>query len=298
MKIAITTPTGNIGHELARQLLDEGKHDLTLLCRNPDRVAEFTKRGAKAIKCDLENREQVVRATEGAEAAFFLCPTKVDAENVRAYQNKVGDNFAEAVRRNKLQRVVFLSSFGAQNADGAGPISGLHDIEEKLNTAAKAVKGNVTHLRPGSFMENWFNAIETIKQGAVYMPIRAEAKVPMIATADIAKVAAEVITDTTWTGSNVRELLGPRDYSQAESVKIISEAIGKPVQFQQVPPEQARDSMIGMGMSKDAAERFVEMYTGIDSGAVKPLSARNPGNTTPTTLEQFAKTRIAPAIRG
>lgn len=299
MKIAITTPTGHIGGGLAKHLLESGGHELTLICRDPAKLADHAKRGAKVVKADLENRDEVIRATAGAEAVFFLCPPKFDAADLRAYQNKVGDNFAAAVRTNKLKRVVFLSSFGAQHKSGTGPIAGLHDIEQKLNAASKEVGGSALHLRPASFMENWFMNVDSIKaQGAVYAPIPADASMPQIATQDIARVAAEVITDTKWSGTQVRELLGPRDYSFKDSVKIIADAIGKPVNFVQVPGDAAVQSMTGMGLSKNVASSYVEMYDGVAKGIVRSEHPRKAENSTPTTFEQFTKSALVPAIKG
>ncbi|MBK9973632.1 MAG: NmrA family NAD(P)-binding protein [Planctomycetes bacterium] len=299
MKIAITTPTGHIGSQLTKLLLDRGGHQLSLLVRDPSKVAAHTSRGAKAVKVDLENAAQVSAALAGAESVFLLVPPRTDVADMRAYQNRVGDNFAAAVKANKIKRVVFLSSYGAQHNKGTGPIAGLHDIEQKLNAALKETGGNITHLRPGSFMENWFMSVGSIKdQGAVYAPIKGDEKMPMIATADIATVAADVLADPKWSGNNVRELLGPRDYTYAEGVKIISEALGKPVKFVQVPPEQALQAMTAMGLSANVASTYVEMYAGVQNGLVKALEARNARNTTPTKLEDFARTRLAPAIKG
>jgi uncharacterized protein YbjT (DUF2867 family) len=299
MKIAITAPTGNIGSKLVKQLLDQGGHELTLLCRDPAKVKQHTDRGAKAVQGDVLDAEYVRRATEGADAVFFLSPPKNDAENLRAHQNKVGDNFAAAVRANKLKRVVFLSSFGAQVPDGTGPIAGLHDIEEKLNQAAKEVGANVTHLRPAAFYENWFMNLPTVKeQGAVYMPIKPDAKMPRIATQDIAAVAAQTLMDTKWKGVRVRELLGPQDLSEAECCEVVSKATGKPIKFVPVTPEQAVESMTKMGLSRNVAGSYAQMYQAVEKGIVKPEKPRSAESTTPTTWEQFTKTAIAPAIRG
>lgn len=298
MKIAITTPTGKIAGQLTDLLLSKGGHEITLIVRDPAKVAAFAKRGAKAVKVDLENRDQVVAALKGADVAFLLSPPRYDAPDFRAYQNKIGDNFAAAVRANKLKRVVFLSSVGAQHKDGTGPIAGLHDIEANLNAAAKEVGGSVTHLRPAAFMENWFMNLSTIKDhGAVFAPIKPDAKFAHIATADIAKVALEVVTDTKWSGINVRELLGPQDLSMADGVKIIAGATGKPIQFVQVPAEQAKAAMTGMGVGADLAAKYVEMYAGFESGRVSPEKPRNAQSTTPTRFEDFAKAALAPAIK-
>jgi uncharacterized protein YbjT (DUF2867 family) len=296
MKIAITTPTGNIGGALTKLLLDAGGHELTLLARDTAKVAAHAARGAKVAQADVLDREAVIKATAGAEAVFLLSPPKFDAEDFRAYQNQVGDNFAAAIRANKPKRVVFLSSFGAQHKEGTGPITGLYDIEQKLNAACKETGTAVIHLRPGYFLENWFMNVPTIKQaGAVYAPIGPDVKWPMIATSDIARVAFEVITGPAWQGVQVRELLGAADVSLGEGVKKLSELTGKPIQFVQVPGEAAKQAMIGMGLGASIAGKYVEMYEAAEKGLLEPESKRDGRQY--VTFEQFAKAALAPAIK-
>ncbi|MCA8916682.1 MAG: NmrA family NAD(P)-binding protein [Planctomycetes bacterium] len=297
MNFAITTPTGHIGSQLTERLLKQGGHKITLLCRDAGKVKQFTDKGAKAIQGDLSDAEYVANATKGADALFWLTPPKMDAPDFRDYQNKMGEVAASAVRKNKIKRVVHLSSFGAQHADGTGPIAGLHDIELKLNSAAKEIGGNVTHLRPASFFENFFMSVPTIKSdGAMYMPVPGDTKFPMIATRDIAAVAAEVLTDTSWTGVKVRELLGPKDYSINDAAKAIGDALGKEVKHVQVPYEATLQAMTSMGVGQSLAGKYVEMYQGIEKGLVKAEFPRDAKATTPTLFEDFARQAIVPAV--
>jgi uncharacterized protein YbjT (DUF2867 family) len=72
------------------------------------------------------------------------------SDNVRAFQNRLGQAAAFAVRENQIPRVVNLSSIGADLDAEVGPINGLHDVEGLLDNAASSI----THLRPGFFFEN------------------------------------------------------------------------------------------------------------------------------------------------
>lgn len=298
MKIAICGATGNVGGKLTERLLRKGEHKLTLLVRNPDRAAKFAERGARVIVVDLEDQKQVLNALRGCDAAFLVAPPKVDADDLRAFQNRVGDNFVAAIRQNRPKHVVFLSSYGAQHADGTGPIAGLHDIEEKLNAAARQTGTNIVHLRPGAFMENWFTNLDTIKsEGKVFAPVSAESRLPLVASGDVARVAEEVLLDEWSNGIQVREILGPRDYSLAESIRIISEAVGRPVNFVEVPAEDAIKRMTRRGLSRNVATSFTEMYRGLQQGLVAPQGARTIQNTLPTKFEDFARQELAPALR-
>ena len=50
----------------------------------------------------------------------------------------------------------------------------------------------------------------------------------MIAAKDVGGKAAELLTEEPFRQPRVRELLGPRDYTMAETTRILGSAIGKP----------------------------------------------------------------------
>jgi uncharacterized protein YbjT (DUF2867 family) len=120
----------------------------------------------------------------------------------------------------------------------------------------------------------------------------------MIATRDVAAVAADLLSRTPPKGQSVRELHGPREYSFQEASAILGAAIGKPdLGYVQFSPEQSRQAMIGMGISGAAADSILEMIHGFCSGHLGSRQARSARSTTPTTLEEFARTVFAPAFR-
>ena len=125
-----------------------------------------------------------------------------------------------------MRHVVALSSLGAELASGNGIIASLHRQERRLRALDRV---NLMILRPGAFYEGFYAALETIRhQRVVADSVAPEAKVPMIATADIAAVAAGALRERNWSGAVVRELLGPRDLTYAEATAAIGAAIGEP----------------------------------------------------------------------
>ncbi|MCC6574237.1 MAG: NmrA family NAD(P)-binding protein [Planctomycetes bacterium] len=294
MKIAITAPTGHIGRKLVDRLLDHGRCQVILLCRHPDKVEGAVADGAKVFKGDLRDPHFVEVATQGVDALFWLTPPNDKAEDFHAYQKKLGLNAAQAIRRNKIKRVVNLSAIGAQLDKGTGPIAGLHDVEVIIESACQAVGCNLTHLRAAFFQENFeVFAPEIGKTGTIALPVRAEARAPMVSTADIADVAADLLLDDTWRGCHVKEVVGPREYSFREAAKIIGKAVGRPVHFEQVSADAARHAMEEHGVSHDVAENYVEMYQALDKGLMRPSPASDEAVTAPTDLEDFARDKLA-----
>ena len=128
--------------------------------------------------------------------------------------------------------VVALSAIGAELASGNGFIASLHRQERRLRALDRV---NLMILRPGAFFEGFYAA--TIRHERVVADsVAPEAKVPMIATADIAAVAAGALRERSWNGVVVRELLGPRDLTYSEAAAAIGAAIGEPdLQYIQLP---------------------------------------------------------------
>jgi uncharacterized protein YbjT (DUF2867 family) len=288
MSIAITTPTGHIGSRLVRRLLDAGA-DLTLLLRNPDKLDSSIRNRVKVQQGTLDDKDYVQRATAGAEALFWLTPGGMTATDVRAWYDHFGQVAANAVQSNRIPYVVHLSSVGAQN-EHAGLVSGLGRVERYLN----ATPANVLHLRPAYFMENYLMQLDAIRsQSCVFLPVPGEAAFPLIATRDIADVAAEHLLARKENGKRIRGLHGPADVRFDEAASILGEAIGRPVRHVTVTLEQVRQTFLGWGASPAFADAYVEMAQALSQpGTV--AEPRTPETTTPTTLAQWAADTFRP----
>ena len=148
-------------------------------------------------------------------------------------------------------------------------------------------------------MENTLPQVGAIEQmGAVAGPLKAELKLPMIATRDIGQYAADALSKLNFRGQGVRELLGQRDISYAEVTAIIGAAIGKAdLQYRQMTSEQFAALFMQMGASKSMAEGLSEMTEALNANQIRPLEPRSASNSTPTSFEQFVTETFVPAYR-
>lgn len=285
MRVTVTTPTGHIGSVLTEQLLESGA-EVTLIARNPEKVASFVERGARVYEGSLEDQEVVNKATRDADVLFWLTPPNMAVEDLRAYQRNLGQVAQTAIRTNQIGHVVHLSSVGAHLGEGTGPINGLYDIEKLLEDT----DANVTHLRPGYFMENYLYQADAIRdQSSVFTPVAGEVKVPMIATRDIAEAAAKRILTLDWQGTSVIGLHGPRDLSFNEAAGILGDILEKPVNHVKITREQAFEAITGMGATPGLAKTYLEMYESFDSGTFEVAEPRTEETTTRTSFYEWAK---------
>lgn len=291
MPIAITTPTGHIGSRLTRRLFDAGE-DLTLLVRHPEKLPADIRAKARIETGDLSDAAFVARATEGADALFWLTFVPFSSPDPRGAASHLASVAAGAVRANRIPHVVNLSSFGAHHATGYGPVSNLQLVENALNDAGE----NVLHLRPGSFMENFLLHVPTIRSaGSIFAPSAGNVSVPTVATRDIGDVAAESLLDRSWTGRRCRGVHGPTDLTGDQATAILSEVLGRPIHHVQVSPEQTQEAFVEMGASLAFADAYVEMYQGFAHDPV-PAEPRSPETTTPTTLAEWAGEVLKPLV--
>jgi uncharacterized protein YbjT (DUF2867 family) len=284
----ITAATGNIGKALATALLADGKK-VRVIGRSADKLKELTDKGAEAMVGDVNDAGFVNKAFAGGTAVFCLIPPSYHSDDFRKEQQRIAHNYADAVKANNIKYAMLLSSIGAHLRNGAGVVDGLGDMEEAF-LALKDV--NVLNLRPSYFMENVFGQIQTIKMmGVMASPVKADITFPMVATKDISAMAYKFMKDLSFKGNTIQYVLGSRDVSYNEVASVIGNAIGKPdLKYVQVSFEDAKNAMVMSGfVSANVAELFNGLAEGMNNGTARNAHHRDAGNTTPTTLEEFAQ---------
>jgi uncharacterized protein YbjT (DUF2867 family) len=287
----ITGATGNTGRVIAETLLSNGKK-VRVIGRSAERLKALSEKGAEAFVGSVADGSTMAQAFKSAQALYLMIPPDYTTQNFRAYQKEIGASYATAIRQAGVSHVVTLSSVGADLAQGAGPISGLHDVEQQLNQLQNV---NIVHLRAAFFMENLLFGLDLIRsQNINGSSLRGDLLFPMIATRDIAEVAAQLLLRPQFSGHSTRELLGQRDVSMREATRIIGKAIGQEdLPYVQFPYEQAEQAIVGMGFSPDVARSLSEMDRSMNEGRVRPSEGRSAANTTRTSIETFAETFAA-----
>jgi uncharacterized protein YbjT (DUF2867 family) len=292
----ITGATGHTGTVIAEKLLTRGEK-VRVIGRDAGRLAHLVQKGAEPFVADLTDATAVTRGFTGAKAVYAMIPPNLAAADVRAYQERVSDAVTAATEKAGVESVVLLSSLGADKTDGTGPVVGLHNFEQKLNGVTR-LKG--LYLRAGYFMENLLPQVNVIKGfDMVAGPVRADLRLPLIATRDIGAFAAEALLTLTFSGKQTRELQGQRDVTYNEVASLIGKAIGKPdLAYSQLPASQLKPALAQMGMSSNMADLLLTMADALNSGHMAALEPRSAQNTTPTSVEQFITEEFVPRFTG
>ncbi|NBB21683.1 NmrA family NAD(P)-binding protein [Runella sp. CRIBMP] len=289
----ITGATGHTGHIIVEELIAAGKK-VKAVVRNATKGGPLAEKGAQLAVGDLEDSAFLKETFKGAEAVYLMVPPKWNITDWRAYQREIIQNFVDALQGSGVKYAVVLSSMGAHMPTGAGPVSGLYDLEQALKTVAGL---NVLNLRPGYFMENFLGNIGLIKAAGIQgYALNADLKVPLVHTHDIAEVAVKHFLTLDFEGHSHVFVAGAADYTMTEATAILSDAVGKPFHYVQFSPEDARAGMIGAGLPETIADGYNELFAGLNSGEYLNGYERDASNTTPTTFEDFAKKEFAVAF--
>src|SRR5438876_368743 len=133
MKILVTTPTGNIGRRVLVELLAP-EFSVRVISRDPSRLPEEIREQVEVVRGSTDETATLRRALDGVEALFWCVPSaSLDTMNVREHYERFAHAACQAIREARTSRIVTISAGGKRLAGNAGPISGLHAMEDILN---------------------------------------------------------------------------------------------------------------------------------------------------------------------
>ena len=257
--------TGHVGSVVAQSLLDSGRK-VRVIVRDTHKAERWKKRGAHVGQVDLSNVHDLLNGLRGTEGAFLILPPfPPNTTGVRGKAKKMIDAMVHAISGTDVKHVVFLSSVGAQHAEGTGPVVLLHDAEQELRT----LKTPVTFLRPCYFIENWAPALPDAKEGLLNTFLPADTKWPQIATHDVGQVAGKLVLEHP-KAHRVVELAGPEDVCPSDVAGVLSRLLETEVEPLEEPLDQVAEAFTGMGFSPEMAQMYQQLYQGIASRKLAP----------------------------
>ncbi|MGA5761518.1 NAD(P)H-binding protein [Nonomuraea bangladeshensis] len=236
--------TGNVGRRVAERLAWSGA-----AVRATSRTPEAAKlpQGVEVITPALD----APGALDGVDAAFLIWPFH-SAEPARP--------IVEALQR-RVRRVVFMTGGGVLPGvppeKQPSPVARWHATVEQLIERSGM---EWTVLSPSTFMANalWWSA--QIRAGDRVRGAFGSLATTPIHEDDIAAVAVHALTEPGHEGHR-HTLTGPEALTQAEQVRLIGEAIGRPLRWQELTPEQERARLSAdPGFPDDFVDELLDGY--------------------------------------
>jgi uncharacterized protein YbjT (DUF2867 family) len=254
--VLVTGATGRQGGATARALLAMGI-PVRALVRNPatDRAKAVEALGAELVTGDLDDRDSVTRAAEGARAVFSV---QMPDMNGRVFEGELAQavNLIEGARAAEVPQFVHTSVSGAgQHTEAPGWAEGRWAAMEPYYTTKAGIQDGVreagfTHwtlIKPGFFMENFLPSEAFLLprgvEGGLVSLLKPGTQLSLVAVDDIGKAAAAAIAAPERFDRVELELAS--DYlTMTDIAKTLSGALG----VELAAPDMTEEEAIAAGM--------------------------------------------------
>jgi len=254
--------TGQVGSEVARQLLSAGQ-PVRAVVRSAEKARQWADMGCDIAIADVDDVSSLTDAFQNSAAAFVLLPPNFSPSEGFAETRRMIANLHAALSASRPGQIVCISTIGAQ-ATQPNLLNQLQLLEQSLSTLSLPV----TFLRPGWFMENCLWDIEpAVRTGVIpsfLQPL--DRAVPMIATADVGHVAAQLLQEH-WVGKRIVELESQTPVSPDQIAATFTELLGKPVTMQAVPRDRWQALFVSQGVSNPLPR--MQMLDGFNEGWIR-----------------------------
>jgi uncharacterized protein YbjT (DUF2867 family) len=247
--ILVTGATGNVGSEIARQLIAK---------KIPFRI--YVRDAAKAAGMIGADGYEVALGDFSDNAAFEAALAGVDAVYMVTNQSDAFKTelkrMAQQVKVAGIERFVMLSGEGDADSD----IFFVRRTGE-LENIVRAAELNWTFLRPDWFMQNF---AAYVAMGMVAF-VEGPGKTSFIDVRDVAEVAILALTLPGHTHRTYR-LTGPEAMTFKTAADRITDGLGRAIPFVGLTPDQLRDGLIAQGAEPWYADMNAEMTLAIRMG--------------------------------
>jgi uncharacterized protein YbjT (DUF2867 family) len=261
--ILVTGATGNVGRGVVKVLLEDGKK-VVAVTRNP--AAAELPGGAHVVGGDPSHPQTLTWALRGVKAVLI---------SPRALGDATAELLALAVEQG-VERVVALSAVTVQYA--AGYLRFAYAFKA-LEDAIKASGLQWPFLRSADYAANTVAWAPQIRSASVVRGAYGDAATSTIHERDVAAIAARALVNSAYAGHSY-VLTGPQSLTQRDKGRLIGEAIGKELSFEELPPEQLRQAMLTQGLPEDVPDRLLGSLAdyakqpGPSSGTVEQVLGR------------------------
>jgi uncharacterized protein YbjT (DUF2867 family) len=247
MEYLITGATGDIGSKVVELLIRKGERPRVFARDLHKARARFGDR-ADIFVGDLANPSSLAMALQGVEALFLVNSGPQIPERDEAA--------VTAAKAARVKHVVKLSSMDVQHGLAIGA------WHERGEAAVRASGLPYTFVQPSGFMSNLMAWAPSIKAEGVVRASTGDGRRAFIHSADIAEVVVTALTTRVHDGESL-PITGPEALSFADVTARVAAAIAKPLAFQPISDDEARQRYSQISGSAEETEAHVALWRAI-----------------------------------
>jgi NAD(P)H dehydrogenase (quinone) len=248
-RILVTGATGDTGGYTVEQLLKKNYSVRALAHRQDARSRRLQELGAKVVIGDFLDFEAMRAAMQGIRAAYFCYPIRPGILQATAY-------FAQAAKEAGVECIVNMSQKSSR-VNAKSHAAQDHWLSEQIFDWSGVA---VTHLRPTYFAEWLLYLAPMIRAGVLHVPFGTGRHAP-IAAEDQARVIVGILENPAPHRGKIYPLFGPVEYTYQEIAGVLTQVLGKEIQYKQVSFD-AMLQMMASGGQKPPAEHTARALYG------------------------------------
>lgn len=266
--------TGRVGNTVIESLLPNKK--ITAVFRDSQKAQALQNKGVSVRITDYLDTEELQLAFRGAKTVFLITSENLQSLAIFKDNEKLLKNYETAIQTNEVQKILALSSFGAQHNNGTVNLLFSHQLE-KINIPYSPTK---IFLRPAYYFSNWLNYLPIIKeQGVLPTFFPPELKIHMISPKTVGQFAAKLMEDKKLSSKTI-EVEGPERYSAKDIVEIFSHVLKQKIEVMHIPREKWEENLSTAGFSKSAIKGLIKMTEAVINGKAHPAKNSEKVSTT------------------
>ncbi len=204
---------------------------------------------ADSIVGDLEDPRLWPAACSGVDALYLICP------NMHPRELKIGKLALQSAQAAGISLFVYHSVLHPQTEE-------MPHHWQKLRVEEEILRSDLpfTILQPCAYMQNILAYRTQIAASGRYaVPYTIYARFGLVDLADVAQVAARVLSESDHAGA-IYELAGPANLSSAEVAQALSSHWQRPIQAIQAPLDEWERSARATGMPSNAIRSLGAMF--------------------------------------
>jgi uncharacterized protein YbjT (DUF2867 family) len=246
---------GAVGRTVAGLLLDRGLPVRALVRREDDRAASLRAAGAEVVVGDLLEPADVCRVVSGCRRVYF-------GLSVSAGYLEATVTMAAVAREVGVDALVNMSQMTVSQMSIHNTTPSPQQRQHWLSEQALVWSGlPVVTVRPTVFLEGFFLPLtgpSVRDRDRIELPF-GRGKTNPVASADVARVIAAVLTDPEPHLGRIYELTGPRSQDLDGVAREYSEALNREITYTDIPPGDWERELKAAGLPEHLTHHLVTM---------------------------------------
>lgn len=249
--ILVTGATGHFGNATINFLLEKGikASQILALVRNEQSADELKKKGVDVVTGDYENYNSLVKAFAGVEKLLFVSGSDI-VRRVAQHQNVIN-----AAKEAGVKHLIY-TSFQRRSESETSPLWIVAQSHIQTEKWLKESTMNYTILRNNLYIDflPGFIGEKVAETGVIYVPAES-GKVSAVLRSEMAEASASILT-TDGHINKVYEFTNVEAVSYEEMATIISEVLGKPINYISPLVEDYKKTLTSYGVPEEVVGIF------------------------------------------